>query len=111
MNESLAKNYFRQLAKAVKYMKDNCVLHRDLKPGNLFINNNTLKVGDFGCSIKLNNRHERRNSQLGTPNYLSPEVSTSKEYSFSCDVWSIGCVLYIMLVGRTPFESKSVKET
>lgn len=112
LSEKEAKHLFRQIATAVKFMKDNNILHRDLKPGNLFLTEDMqVKVGDFGCSAKLKSREERRNSQLGTPNYLPPEIYLRKEYNFSCDVWSIGCILYMLLVGKTPFESTSTKQT
>jgi serine/threonine protein kinase len=110
--ESEAKRIFKQLVRATKFLKKHLILHRDLKPGNIFITtNDTVKIGDFGCSAKLKNMHERRKSQLGTPNYLSPEINNAEEYSYSCDVWSLGCILYIMLVGKPPFESRYVKQT
>jgi serine/threonine protein kinase len=112
MNENHARRYFRQLINAVKYMKDHGVLHRDLKPGNLFVTDaDVIKVGDYGCSKKLSSKDELRKSQLGTPNYISPEVFKLNEYSYSCDLWSCGCILYIMLVGKTPFESEMSKMT
>ena len=57
------------------YLKDHNVIHRDLKLGNLLIDSNMqLKIGDFGLSIKLKQRNERRKSMLGTPNFIAPEV-------------------------------------
>lgn len=89
MNESQARRYFRQLVNALKYMKDHGVLHRDFKPGNVFLTEaDVIKVGDFGCSKKLKSLDELRKSQLGTPNYISPEVFKQNEYSYSCDLWS-----------------------
>jgi polo-like kinase 1 len=47
----------------------------------------------------------------GTPNYIAPEVLNKVGHSFEVDVWSIGCILYTLLVGRPPFETTSLKET
>ena len=83
-----------------------------MKPGNIMLTrNNIVKIGDFGVAIKLKDINERRKSQVGTPNYISPEVLKEEEYQFSCDIWSIGCILYSMLVGWPPFESNHRNET
>jgi len=47
----------------------------------------------------------------GTPNYIAPEVLNKVGHSFEVDVWSIGCILYTLLIGRPPFETSSLKET
>lgn len=47
----------------------------------------------------------------GTPNYIAPEVLTKVGHSFEADVWSIGCVMYTLLVGKPPFETSSLRET
>ena len=112
IKEEKAKVMFKQIANGVKCLKDNLILHRDLKPSNIMLTDHgNVKIGDFGVAIKLKDTHERRKSQVGTPNYISPEVINQKPYQFSCDVWSLGCILYIMLVGRPPFESKFSNET
>ncbi|CAI2361809.1 unnamed protein product [Moneuplotes crassus] len=113
MGEDKARFYFSQIVKGAKFLKDNLVLHRDFKPGNLFItDDDVLKIGDFGCAAQLTKPGERRKSYLGTPNYISPEVLARKsDYDHTCDVWSIGCILYIMLTGKGPFESNHTKKT
>ena len=112
MKESQAKFYFKQLTTGIQFLKQNLVLHRDLKPGNLFLtDNNTIKIGDFGWAAQLKSIRDRRNTVLGTVNYIAPEVWNKKEYSFSWDIWSLGWVLYVMLTGRPPFESGYSKQT
>jgi polo-like kinase 1 len=57
------------------YLRDQNVIHRDLKLGNLFLNDDMqIKIGDFGLCCKLKDKTERRKSLLGTPNYLAPEM-------------------------------------
>lgn len=83
-----------------------------MKLGNLFLSPDlTLKLGDFGLAAKLRDPRERRKTLCGTPNYISPEVIMNQTYSYEVDVWAIGVILYTMLVGRPPFETKEVKTT
>ena len=114
LHELEAQYYAYQLISGVKYIHSQKVIHRDLKLGNLFIGRNMeLKIGDFGLAAKLDFLGEKRRTVCGTPNYIAPEVLTSKTtgHSFEADVWSIGVILYAMLVGKPPFETKEVKTT
>ena len=54
---------------------------------------------------------ERKRTLCGTPNYIAPEVLTKKGHSYEVDIWSIGCILYTLLVGKPPFETQTLKET
>jgi len=56
-------------------------------------------------------KYEQSGTMCGTPNYMSPEVISSAPHGLASDVWSLGCLLYTMLVGVPPFESHSVEET
>ena len=68
------------MIEAVDYMMQKQILHRDLKVGNTFIDDQMrLKIGDFGLAIALTNPRERRSSFLGTPNYMAPEVCKNKD--------------------------------
>ena len=73
-----------------------------------------VKIGDFGLSTKLCDRHERRTTLCGTPNYISPEVldvDAYKGHSFEVDVWAFGVIVYIMLFGKAPFDADDAKES
>ena len=114
LHEVEAQFYMRQLIEGVKYLHSQKVIHRDLKLGNLFLGENLeLKIGDFGLAAKLDFVGEKRRTVCGTPNYIAPEVLNSKVcgHSFEADIWSMGVVLYAMLVGKPPFETKDVKAT
>lgn len=106
--------YISQLVAGLRHIHRHNVIHRDLKLGNLFLGKRLqLKIGDFGLAAMLSSSQERRRTVCGTPNYIAPEVLNSKVcgHSFEADLWSIGVIVYVMLVGRPPFESSSVKLT
>jgi polo-like kinase 1 len=92
------------------------IIHRDLKLGNLFLDKHLrIKVGDLGLATKLSSPDEKRKTICGTPNYIAPEVivgdKEKRGHSFEVDIWSMGVILYTLLVGRPPYESKDVKST
>ncbi|KAG2008894.1 AGC/Akt protein kinase [Coprinopsis cinerea AmutBmut pab1-1] len=102
-----------QLIGACHYMHTHQVIHRDLKLGNLFLDANmNVKVGDFGLAALIENPGERKKTICGTPNYIAPEVlfDTANGHSFEVDIWSIGVILYTLVIGRPPFQTKEVKE-
>jgi polo-like kinase 1 len=102
-----------QIVDAMKYMKSMKVIHRDLKLGNLFLDNKMkVKVGDFGLAAKIVFDGEKKRTICGTPNYIAPEVLSSKiGHSYEVDLWSLGVITYTMLYGRPPFETRDVKVT
>jgi len=118
LQEKLVLNWFDQLCSAVAYVHYRQVLHRDLKPSNVFLSGvrrsrggsgkeeeeeESVALGDFGVSRPLAHALELATTMVGTPCYLSPEVCRGKPYSFKSDVWSLGCVLFEMMVLRPPF--------
>ncbi|XP_075869763.1 serine/threonine-protein kinase PLK1 [Nelusetta ayraudi] len=112
VTEPEARYYMTQLLKGVHYLHINRVIHRDLKLGNIFLNDDMeVKIGDFGLATKIEFDGERKKTLCGTPNYIAPEVLCKKGHSYEVDVWSLGCILYTLLVGKPPFETSCLKET
>lgn len=112
LSEPEVRYFLKQMLLAVKYLHDVKVIHRDLKLGNLFLNDNLdVKLGDFGLATRVEIEGERKRTLCGTPNYIAPEVLGKKGHSYEVDVWSIGCILYTLLVGKPPFETESLKDT
>lgn len=110
--EPEARFFMVQLMGACHYMHTHQVIHRDLKLGNLFLDANmNVKVGDFGLAALIENPGERKKTICGTPNYIAPEVlfDTANGHSFEVDTWSIGVILYTLVVGRPPFQTAEVK--
>jgi serine/threonine protein kinase len=112
-SEPEALYYMYDLIMGVKYLHRHRVLHRDLKLGNLFLDEQMkLKIGDFGLAAQLEHEGEKKKTICGTPNYIAPEILDGKTgHSYEVDVWSIGVILYTCLFGRPPFETNDVKQT
>ncbi|XP_071853198.1 serine/threonine-protein kinase PLK1-like isoform X1 [Apostichopus japonicus] len=112
VTEAETRYFMQQIIVGVQYMHGKKVIHRDLKLGNLFIDDNmNIKIGDFGLATKEEYDGERKRTLCGTPNYIAPEVLTKEGHSFEVDSWSLGCIMYTLLVGRPPFETSSLKDT
>ncbi|XP_048354773.1 serine/threonine-protein kinase PLK3 [Sphaerodactylus townsendi] len=110
--EPEVRYYLKQIISALKYLHLKGILHRDLKLGNFFINENMeLKVGDFGLAARQEPADQRKKTICGTPNYLAPEVLLRQGHGPESDVWSLGCVMYTLLCGNPPFETSDLKET
>ncbi|KAM9960090.1 hypothetical protein ACTFIW_009215 [Dictyostelium discoideum] len=85
--------------------KDGVILHRDIKPGNLFLDENkNIKLGDFGLA-KILNESLYAHTFVGTPYYMSPEQIHGLKYNERSDVWSVGCLIYEMATLSPPFEA------
>ncbi|XP_044159656.1 serine/threonine-protein kinase PLK1 [Bufo gargarizans] len=112
VTEPEARYYLQQTIQGCQYLHSTKVIHRDLKLGNLFLNDEMeVKIGDFGLATKVEFDGERKKTLCGTPNYIAPEVLGKKGHSFEVDIWSLGCIMYTLLVGKPPFETSCLKET
>lgn len=112
LTEPEVRFFMKQILISVAYLHSQHVIHRDLKLGNLFLNDDLdIKLGDFGLATRVDFDGERKRTLCGTPNYIAPEVLAKKGHSYEVDVWSIGCILYTLLVGKPPFETSSLKDT
>merc|ERR1719510_2529738 len=95
----------KNISTAVKYLHDRNVAHRDLKPENLLLSRKgVLKLTDFGFAKET---HQTLKTPCYTPYYVAPEVFGMEKYDKSCDIWSLGVILYMALGGYPPFNSNS----
>jgi serine/threonine protein kinase len=101
----------RQTILALSEAYKNNIIHRDIKPGNLLVNENgVVKVADFGLAAEVRGAiHEKGGKVIGTPLYMSPEQARGDEVDFRSDIYSLGVTLYHMLSGKPPFMSSETK--
>lgn len=118
VGEDVAHLYFTQLINAVSYMHSKGVAHRDIKPENMLLSiDGDLKLSDFGLAALFQNSGRKRlcNSVCGSPPYIAPEIVSGKKTKAVdvldkgyepniADVWSCGIVLFVLLVGNTPWD-------
>ncbi|KAF4509531.1 hypothetical protein G6O67_003700 [Ophiocordyceps sinensis] len=109
MSESEARRFFQQMLCAVEYCHRHKIVHRDLKPENLLLDEHlNVKIADFGLSNIMTDGNFLKTS-CGSPNYAAPEVIGGKLYAGpEVDVWSCGVILYVLLVGRLPFDDEHI---
>jgi len=105
--------YLLQIIAGIKYLHQHRVIHRDLKLGNLFLTDKMeIKLADFGLATKLEFDGDRKRTVCGTPNYIAPEILEEKRgHSYEVDIWSLGVIIFTLLVGKPPFETSKVKTT
>eukprot|EP01128_Nolandella_sp_AFSM9_P003278 TRINITY_DN139_c0_g1_i1.p1 TRINITY_DN139_c0_g1~~TRINITY_DN139_c0_g1_i1.p1 ORF type:complete len:1008 (-),score=226.65 TRINITY_DN139_c0_g1_i1:193-3108(-) len=107
VDEDTARHFMCQLAAGLRYLHEKGIVHRDLKPHNLMLSEMSsvadLKIGDFGFARLAENE---MNSVLGSPLYMAPEILTGHKYSSKADLWSVGCIFYQMLNGKSPWSPK-----
>ena len=111
-----AAEYTKKVAEAIAFAHERGVIHRDLKPGNVLLDqNNEPKVTDFGLAKKVEGDSEltATGQILGTPSFMPPEQASGKlaQVTELADVYSLGAVLYATLVGRPPFQADNPLDT
>jgi len=120
-----------QVASGLQAVHKQNVVHRDLKPDNIFLLDpdaaasgedreggdsdppgqvNFVKIMDFGIAKSIDNKLTGTGMTLGTPEYMSPEQATGEKLDWRSDQYSLGCILYEMLTGELPFGGKSAFE-
>ncbi|XP_019650324.1 interferon-induced, double-stranded RNA-activated protein kinase isoform X1 [Ailuropoda melanoleuca] len=96
-DKPLSLELYEQIAAGVEYIHNQQLIHRDLKPGNIFlVNTKHIKIGDFGLVTSLKD-YENRTSNKGTLRYMSPEQISSREYGKEVDIFALGLILAELL--------------
>ena len=137
LNEVIVRHFLRQLASALEFLRERDLIHRDVKPQNLLLHPSpefyakvspenvpyavhersfipatgisslpTLKLADFGFARSLP-QTSMAETLCGSPLYMAPEILRYEKYDAKADLWSVGTVLYEMMVGRPPFRAQN----
>ncbi|EPX71981.1 CAMK/RAD53 protein kinase Cds1 [Schizosaccharomyces octosporus yFS286] len=118
IDEQDSKPLLKEIIETLIYLHDSGIAHRDIKPENILITKDFhLKLSDFGLAKVLHGQGTFFETFCGTMGYLAPEVLQSKTtppvggYGNKVDIWSLGCVLYVMLTATIPFAAPSQEES
>ena len=113
ISEIQANKIIRKLASALFYLNIFGIVHRDIKPENILLSNKNqdfnIKLIDFGLGIILG-PYEKSEQPFGTVSYCAPEVLSGKKYDKSVDIWCLGVLSYLLLVGKLPFDDPDDNE-
>ncbi|XP_023241912.1 3-phosphoinositide-dependent protein kinase 1-like [Centruroides sculpturatus] len=110
-DEECTRFYAAEILLALEHLHKLGIIHRDLKPENILLNDKMhIQITDFGSAKILQHDESgsepsRKNSFVGTAQYVSPEMLTDKNASSSSDLWALGCIIYQMVSGLPPFRA------
>ncbi|XP_036625300.1 3-phosphoinositide-dependent protein kinase 1-like [Trichosurus vulpecula] len=108
--EPCAQFYSAEIVSALEYLHGQEIIHRDLKPENILLNAEMhIQITDFGSAKILApcSKQARANSFVGTAHYVSPELLMEQSACKSSDLWALGCVVYYLVAGLSPFEARN----
>ena len=112
-SEADARDLVVKMLKAVAFCHRRKIAHCDMKPKNLLLmsddNDSFIKLADFGFAARVH-RPKSLTKQCGTPFFVAPEILTRKPYDQQSDMWSVGCIVFLLLSGSLPFMGRSQKE-
>ena len=122
--EGDVKTITKQLLEGLAVLHSQNWAHRDLKPPNIFVVDKSpwwVKIGDFGISKRIRSGNTRFQTMIGTPEFVAPEVlhvydvgagddtdddDNDQEYTVAVDLWSLGCVMFLLLTSEVPFTNR-----
>mmetsp|Transcript_3870 Transcript_3870/g.6079 ORF Transcript_3870/g.6079 Transcript_3870/m.6079 type:complete len:521 (-) Transcript_3870:363-1925(-) len=112
-SEADARDLAVKMLKAMSYCHSHKIAHCDMKPKNLLLmsedNDSYIKLADFGFAARCHTP-KSLTKQCGTPFFVSPEILMRQPYDQQSDMWSVGCIIFLLLSGNLPFMGRSQKE-
>ncbi|XP_043103605.1 G protein-coupled receptor kinase 5 isoform X3 [Puntigrus tetrazona] len=98
--------YAAEICCGLEHLHRESIVYRDLKPENILLDDNGhIRISDLGLAIKVPDGEQIR-GRVGTVGYMAPEVINNERYSMSPDWWGLGCLIYEMTAGRSPFRAR-----
>ena len=111
LEENQVLEIFKQILEGFKLLHKNNIIHRNLKPSSILMQNDVAKITGFYFSKHVLDADKKQlMTSFGTPQYMAPEIFESKEYSSKCDIWSLGITLYELLYGDFPWRGKTTHD-
>lgn len=112
--EEEAAHIMHNILTSIQYLHSQQISHRDLKLQNFMFDKKgpeaNLKLIDFGLSAQYSPEQNTFKTIVGSPLYIAPEIVLKKSYDYSCDIWSIGVIFYLLLSGNPPFLGNTSRE-
>ena len=108
-NNKFNNKYFIEVVSGLEYLYTSKILHRDIKPQNILIKNNIIKISDFGFA-KSFEKNQLITTFCGSPLYMAPEIIKHREYNNNSDIWSLGVLLYELISKIHPYTMRTRRE-
>ncbi|CAK79185.1 unnamed protein product (macronuclear) [Paramecium tetraurelia] len=112
--ENIVAGVIATILKSLEYLHKNNILHRDLKPENMILRKKgvleDIVITDFGLADFCDPFGNYMFQRCGTPGFVAPEVLQDKLYDSKVDIFSVGCLMYLLLTGKSPFKGSSYDE-
>lgn len=105
ITEPLVRRYTKEIVQGIEYLHSKGMVHCDIKGANILVTSDGVKIGDFGCCRRFDDLSSTKIG--GTPIYMAPEVARGEQQSYPSDVWALGCIVFEMATGLSPWPNIS----